>query len=488
MSLEARRETVTQVWPDWHDAVINGVYPLQRILYGSESSAVFLTEGNAQTTAAAIKIVAIERVLPDLQLRHWKTAAALSHPHLTRLLDSGHCQVGGQQFLFVVMEYAEQTLAQVLPHRALTPDEVQEMLLPTLDALGYLHRKNLVHGQLKPANFLVINDRLKLAAETVRPVGEPRPRLVAPSLYDPPEANHGRLFPAGDIWGLGITLVEALTQSLPWPDQHSGSAHLPTTVPAAFVDTVRRCLSHNPGSRPLVADLEARFKRTPRAAVVSVPQPVVRETLARAAPPEESPRQRRALGAVVAAALLVLLLAVWAGSRWFHGQPHPEAPTSSPVEMSSQQRPAMPANASQSLQPPLPAPPPVSAPRADATARASKPSPPRPASRRPDQPARPLAHLLPSVVHVQIPAVPRSALRTIHGHVKVAVLVMVDRTGNVSDALLENPGPSSYFAHLAREAARKWTFAPADQPDLRQWLLSFEFTRDGAAAGASPRS
>jgi TonB family protein len=77
---------------------------------------------------------------------------------------------------------------------------------------------------------------------------------------------------------------------------------------------------------------------------------------------------------------------------------------------------------------------------------------------------------------------------TIHGHIKVAVLVIVDRSGNVIDALVENPGPSSYFAHLAREAAGKWKFAPADSQDSREWLLSFEFSRSGPTARATQRS
>ena len=94
---------------------------------------------------------------------------------------------------------------------------------------------------------------------------------------------------------------------------------------------------------------------------------------------------------------------------------------------------------------------------------------------------------MPSVVHVQMPAVPQSALRTIHGHIKVGVLVIVDGSGNVIDALLENPGPSPYFARLARDAARKWTFAPGDR-DSRQWLLSFEFARDGTTPRATARS
>jgi TonB family protein len=100
-----------------------------------------------------------------------------------------------------------------------------------------------------------------------------------------------------------------------------------------------------------------------------------------------------------------------------------------------------------------------------------------------------LADASPSVVHEEIPNVPRTARRTIRGRIKVAVLVIVDRSGNVTDAMLENPGPSWYFARLAREAARKWRFAPADKQDSRQWLLRFEFTRGGTTGHATtPRS
>src|ERR1700731_3044965 len=214
---------MTEVWPNWQSEVVNGVYPLRRFLSGTEHSAVFLTESKAQDVAtAAIKIIPAERVLTEAQLSHWMTAAGLSHPHLIRLLDAGHCQLGGRQFLFVVMEYAEQTLAQVLPQRALTPDEVREMLLPTLDALAFLHGKNLVQGQLKPSNILVVNDQLKLASDTVRPAGEATAYIVKSSVYDPPEAKDGSFSQAGDIWGLGITMVEALTQNPPsWPDSKS---------------------------------------------------------------------------------------------------------------------------------------------------------------------------------------------------------------------------------------------------------------------------
>ena len=66
--------------------------------------------------------------------------------------------------------------------------------------------------------------------------------------------------------------------------------------------------------------------------------------------------------------------------------------------------------------------------------------------------------------------------------------MIVDPSGKVIDALLENPGPSSYFARLAKEAARKWQFPPAENQDPRQWLLRFEFGRGGTTGHATPRS
>ena len=277
MGVEARSETVAQGWPE-SGALINGVYPLLSMLHSSDRSAVFTTEARARgVAAAAIKIVRAAPVLTDLQLRHWRTATARSHPHLLPLFDSGHCQLAGQQYLFVVMEYADQTLAQLLGTRALTADEAREMLPPALEALAFLHRKNLVHGQLKPANLMVVGDQLKLASDTIRPAGEPRASRVPPSLYDPPEAHHGRATPAGDIWGLGVTLVEALTQSLPWPDVASRTTSLPPSLPPAFVDVVQRCLSHEPTARPTVAELTADFMRAPAAPVVPTARPAARE-------------------------------------------------------------------------------------------------------------------------------------------------------------------------------------------------------------------
>jgi len=481
------------LWEAWQGLAINAIYPLRRVLHASRQSAVFLTEGKLHNLSdAAIKIVRADSVAADLQLRRWRVVAALSHPHLVRIVDSGQCQFGRHQCLFVVMEHAEQTLAQVLPHRALSPDEVREMLPPTLDALAFLHRKNLVHGRLKPASLLVVNDQLKLASDAVRPAGEPAAGPTHSSLYDPPESRDGRLLPAGDIWSLGVSLVEALGRCLPWPDENSGSVCLPPTFPKDFIETIERCLSRDPTRRPTAGSLQAQFRGAAQAPGPAPqppvpPPPTPAHQPSRAAAPERSRRHR---SSPVAAALggVVLLVLAWTGWRAFHPSPS-VPPVSARADVTSAQPP--------SVVPPVPV---VSGPRASGptaanpathpartTVKAPAPSPARPAA-RPARPSQAASDDSPSVVHASMPTVPTSAQRTIHGRVKVAVLVIVDPAGTVVDALVQDPGPSSYFAHLARDAARKWQFAPAEQPDSRQWLVRFEFARDGTSGHASPRS
>ena len=250
---------------EWERRIVNGVYPLRRFLGRSNHSVVFLTECNAQNIPqAAIKIFPANEPLTEAQLALWTRMATLSHPHLMRVLDSGRCRLGGHNFLFVVTDYAEQNLAQILSSRPLTPDEVQDLLPATLDVLAFLHGQNLVHGGVKPSNFLVVDDQLKLSSDTVRPAGERTASTAKPSLYDAPEAKNGEVSNAGDIWGLGITLVEALTQTLPTlPHDSAESIHLPTTLAPEFVETIQRCLNRDPAQRPAIAELIAQYKQAP---------------------------------------------------------------------------------------------------------------------------------------------------------------------------------------------------------------------------------
>src|SRR6516165_9986556 len=208
MSVEPS-EVTSEVWTNWQGHVINGVYSLGRFLGSSDHSGVFLTTAAAHPAEVAIKLVPTNRALAESLLPRWKRAGGLAHPHLLRLSEWGGCQLDGLPYLYTVMEYADQTLAQLLLHRALTEDEAREMLLPALDALAFLHGRNLVQGQLKPSNILVVGDQLKLASDTIRRVTD---GTMTSTVYDPPEAQQGTNSTACDLWALGVSLFEALTR------------------------------------------------------------------------------------------------------------------------------------------------------------------------------------------------------------------------------------------------------------------------------------
>jgi TonB family protein len=452
---------MSEVWTKWESLVINGIYPLRRFLSRSNHSVVFLTDATGDYPNAAIKLIPADPTLAEARLARWRIVIALSHPHLLRLLDAGRCQLGGHQFLFVVMEHAEQTLAQLLPQRALTPDEMKEMLPPTLDVLSYLHQKNLVHGGLKPPNILVVNDQLKLASDTIRHAGQSAASMAEQSVYAPPEAKDGKISSAGDIWALGVTMVEALTQTAPTSlDERSGSASLPASLPPEFAGIVRRCLSRNPAGRPILAELEAEFKTPSPGPAVPAAAAAVQATKVPAAPaskPAPAPPVAAARAPVsrwipAAAGLLVVALAFYAATRLLHGpakgqspSPPPSSPTSSPTSSSTAVV--------------------ATAPEPAASAATAAP---------------------PSVLHQEIPDVSRGARATIHGDIKVGVRVNVDGSGNVIGATLLNTDPSKYFLRLSVDAARKWKFSPADNQNGRQWSLQFEFTREATTAHAVP--
>src|SRR5688500_16846937 len=126
MSAEPKRVAKPEVWTRWEGQIVKGIFPLRRFLGCSDQGAVFLSEYSAGKTAnVAITIVPSVAAQAEARLAHWRAAAALSHPNLVRLFDMGRCQLGGREYMFVVMEYGEQTLAEFLSQRALSADEVR---------------------------------------------------------------------------------------------------------------------------------------------------------------------------------------------------------------------------------------------------------------------------------------------------------------------------------------------------------------------------
>jgi len=399
---------------DWEGRVIDGRFPLLQYLGGGQRSAVFVTEREDQgPRKAAIKLIPADA--PPA------TAAELSHPHLLRLFESGRCELDGAHLAYIVMEYADENLAEVLTGRPLSPTETRQAIEPILDALEYLHGQGLVHGRLRPANVLAVGDRLKLASDGLCRAGawEGRPRELSP--YDPPKSAFGWITPAADVWSLGITLVEALTQHPPARNS-AGEPEpvLPARLPAELSDIVFHSLEPDPRRRWTLTQIRERLAgRTVAASAEAA-----------------AARQNRLKGLGIGLGLALAVAIVVAVAY---------------------------------LALPRPAP----APGADATSAAPQASE---AAKLPGQGAQGGA-----VRHQVLPDVSSEARNSIRGTVRVGVKVRVNSSGAVVEARPASPGPSKYFARVAREAALHWQFDPprnSQGPVASEWLLEFQFDKE----------
>jgi TonB family protein len=290
---------------DWEGQVVDGIFPLKKYLGGSDHSAVFLTDySEGEGGTAAIKFVPAERATADLVLTNWRVAAQMAHPSLLRIFRAGRCRVDGNDLLYVVMEHADEDLADILPERALTAEETQEMLNPVLDALEYLHGKGFVHGDLKPANILASRDQLKLSSDMISRAGEAQAAPKKNSVYDPPETISGMRTTAGDVWALGTTLVEVLTQKGPeWQPGPHREPVVPESVPEPFWDIARRCLRLEPDRRATVGEIAERLNT--RVAAATATGAIAAAQAASAAPAQLTPKPAAAGANAAASAAAV---------------------------------------------------------------------------------------------------------------------------------------------------------------------------------------
>lgn len=446
-----------EAWKKWEGQIVNEEFPLQRYLGGSEHSAVFLTKrSDREPQEVAIKLMLASAENPELQVSWWELAAKLSHPHLLRLFQRGHCQIDGTDLLYVVTEYAEESLSQILPYRPLTPAEALETLQPLLEALAYIHSKGFVHGHIKPANVMAVGDQIKISSDGLCGAGESSKVLRMPGIYAAPEiADGGGISSASDVWSLGMTLVEALTQHPPvWQETEQAEVVLPETLPEPFFDIASHCLRRNPQRRWTVAEIAARLQAPSTA------------------PTQETLQPKGGLtkwGYVVPAITAGILLLAILGPKLLHRQPSVE-PSSPVVSSNPQPEPKQGAEAAQPVNP--------------STASSGKAASNAGATRNAATRSSAGDHVRGEVAHQVLPDVSRSALRTVHGKLKVRVTVAVDSSGNVLVAKFDSRGSSKYFADRALQAARRWTFKPPlvdGQGVPSEWILKFEFDRAGTS-------
>jgi eukaryotic-like serine/threonine-protein kinase len=213
-------------------------------------------------------------------LREAEASSRLRHPHIVRLLDAD------ERAGILVLEYLPGgTLARALARsERFEPAAARRLALELLSALASAHAAGIVHRDVKPANiFFDAAGNAKLAdfgaAHLADFGGTQTAGFIGTLAYlSPEQITGGRIGPAADLYGLGVTLFEALTGRLPFlgPDlvgQHlTETPPLPSSIDPSLTtahDQVLACaLAKSPDDRFLSADTMAeairQWPETPR--------------------------------------------------------------------------------------------------------------------------------------------------------------------------------------------------------------------------------
>lgn len=150
--------------------------------------------------------------------------AGLEHPHIVRVYD----YLPGNRTGYMMMEYIEgEALRDVLDRHPLkvlpSEAEVRRIFGPILDAIRYVHSKNLIHRDISPENIMITKDGRPVLIDfgaLRRQLDNTRVStlMVARERYAPPEQGLVEGLPHGfytDIFALGATMYEAISGDPP---------------------------------------------------------------------------------------------------------------------------------------------------------------------------------------------------------------------------------------------------------------------------------
>lgn len=263
-----------------------GRFRVERCLGEGGMGAVYLCHDPVLTRMVAVKaaLVSSRDVNSGLRfLREAEVLARLQHPNVVTVYDvSMHGQTP-----YIVLEYVQGTdLRQLLEARKrLALPSALGLMLPLLSAIGYAHRRNVLHLDLKPSNILVSSDHLGrpipkvldfgvcLLSDVDSTLDPTRNEFAGTPAYAAPEAIRRQdLSEKTDQFAMGVLLYEVLSGANPFAQcstftetlhaieqrRYPKLSTLTPNLPEAVANAVARALEPNPNARHQSVDDLAR--------------------------------------------------------------------------------------------------------------------------------------------------------------------------------------------------------------------------------------
>ncbi|XP_058852671.1 uncharacterized protein LOC131732520 [Acipenser ruthenus] len=243
--------------------------------------------GSYQGTVAAIKKIPIQGSLNDIT-HEILVCTRLSHPHIARVMAVSKTD----RAILIANEYIHGASLEKVLHGddanfKLNEEEQCYIGLEVALAVEYIHSKNIIHQDIKPANILVeqrskkalltdwglanVRDSvsLRLGSRTVAQVAGPQ---GGTALYMAPECMINFMQPSvkSDVWSLGATFLELFTGCYPWNVNNCRELSrllLTEAVPHGLSSLnspqktiVCPCLNYSSDLRPPVSEVVQIFK------------------------------------------------------------------------------------------------------------------------------------------------------------------------------------------------------------------------------------
>lgn len=248
---------------------ING-YTIKHLIGSGGMADVYYAE-NSLGFPAAIKVLKKEYSHHDqVQERFVHEAIimkSVDHNNIRKVLDMG--SIDGQAA--IIMEYLEgKSLKELIQSGKILSDEfLRKYFDQCVQALNYIHTKNIIHRDIKPSNlFITKEDEVKLVdfgiSKSELKDNTMTGQTLGTVMYMSPEqvVDPKRVTGKTDVYSLGVTFYHALTGKPPY-DTNTGSEFTVqqkivyedldlSLIPANWKEILKGCLHKNPEDRFVV--------------------------------------------------------------------------------------------------------------------------------------------------------------------------------------------------------------------------------------------